>query len=68
MLGKATFEERIRFHKTGEPPAYKTVAEIKGNFINVQAVSITTKVVSSILAHGEVYSIQLNGIKCVSDF
>jgi hypothetical protein len=24
--------------------------------------------VSSIPAHGEVYSIQLNGIKCVSDF
>lgn len=33
MLGKATFEERIRFHKTGEPPAYKTLVEIKDNDI-----------------------------------
>lgn len=30
MLGKASFEERIRFHKIGETPAYKTVAEIQG--------------------------------------
>lgn len=29
MLGKASFEERIRFHKVGEAPAYKTVAEIQ---------------------------------------
>jgi len=32
-----------------------------------QSVSITTKVVSSATVHGEVYSIQHNVIKCVSD-
>jgi hypothetical protein len=35
--------------------------------LSVQSVPITTKVVSSNPAHGEVYSIQLNVINIVSD-
>jgi hypothetical protein len=40
---------------------------VVGLQLSVQSVPITTKVVSSNPAHGEVYSIQLNVINIVSD-
>ncbi len=30
--GKATFQESIRFHKIGEPPVYKTLAPLLGEY------------------------------------
>ena len=30
--GKVTFRESIRFHKTGEPPAYKTLVSSLGKY------------------------------------